>query len=96
MNAQEKMVDLKNRMEKNVRECIMPFWRDYMVDEEKGGFYGKVNADLTPDKTYPKAIVLNCRMLWAYTMAYKHFKEDSYRKLAERAFAYISEKFCHI
>lgn len=93
MDAHEKIIDLRTRMERNVREGIMPFWRDYMTDEENGGFYGKVNADLTPDKEYPKAIVLNCRMLWAYTMAYKNLGEEKYKDLAKRAFDYISQYF---
>lgn len=93
MLAKEKMIDLRNRMEKNVRECILPFWCNYTVDEEKGGFYGKVNKDYTPDRTYPKAIVLNCRMLWTFTMGWEYFKDEKCKALAERAFAYIRDYF---
>ena len=93
MQAKEKMLDLKSRMEKNVRENILPFWCNYMVDEEKGGFYGKVNEDLTPDKTYPKAIVLNCRMLWAFTMGWEYFHDEKCRELAHRAYEYIRDHF---
>ncbi len=93
MTKKEKMLDLKARMVKNVRENILPFWCDNMVDEENGGFYGKVNKDHTPDKEYPKAIVLNTRMLWAFTMAYEKFGDEKYKVLAKRAFEYIRDHF---
>lgn len=93
MTTKEKMIDLRNRMENCVRENILPFWCDYMIDEENGGFYGKVNKDHTPDKTYPKAIVLNTRMLWAFTMAYEKFGDEKYKVLAKRAFEYIRDHF---
>lgn len=93
MQAKEKMITLRDKMEKNLRECILPFWCEYMVDEEKGGFYGKVLKDHTPDKIYPKAIVLNCRMLWAYTMAWEHYEDETYKNLARRAFEYIRDHF---
>ena len=39
---------LMSRMEKNLKECILPFWRTYMVDEKNGGFFGKVDGTLKP------------------------------------------------
>lgn len=93
MTNKEKMLDLRARMEKNLKETILPFWTTYMVDEERGGFYGKVNKDHTPDKEYPKAIVLNTRMLWTFTMAYKKYGDEKYKQLADRAFEFIRDKF---
>lgn len=93
MNTKEKMLDLRSRMEKNVKECILPFWTTYMIDEENGGFYGKVNHDKTPDNTYPKAIVLNTRMLWAFTQGYEHFGDEKCAELAKREFEYIRDHF---
>ena len=93
MTQKEKIIDLKTRMEKNLRENILPFWVNYTVDDEKGGFYGRVFSDHSPDKDYAKAIVLNARILWTFTMAYEVFGDEIYAKLAKRAFNYISERF---
>ena len=93
MGKKEKMLDLKARMEKNLRENILPFWVNYSVDEEKGGFYGRVFADHSPDRNYPKSVVLNTRILWAFSMAYEVFGDEIYAKLAHRAFDYICEHF---
>ena len=93
MDKREKMLDLKARMEKNLKEGILPFWINYTVDGEKGGFYGRVLDDHTPDKNASKAIVLNTRILWAFSMAYEVFGDEIYAKLAHRAFEYIRDHF---
>jgi len=93
MTIKEKMMDLRERMEKNLLENILPFWVDNMVDEERGGFFGKVNKDHTPDKEYPKAIVLNTRLLWTFTMAYEIYGDEKYAALAHRAYNYIRDYF---
>ncbi|MCL2058631.1 MAG: AGE family epimerase/isomerase [Oscillospiraceae bacterium] len=93
MDKKERMLDLKARMEKNLTENILPFWANFTVDDEKGGFYGRVFADHSPDKGYAKAVVLNTRILWTFSMAYEVFDDEAYAKLAHRAFDYISRYF---
>ena len=89
----EKVAALKSRMENNLRECILPFWTNHMEDEENGGFYGAVRFDMTPVKTARKAIVLNTRMLWAFSRAYREYGDDVFKKLAKRGFEYIKDNF---
>ncbi len=93
MEAKERVRNLRERAERNLRECILPFWRNYLTDEENGGFYGKVREDLTPDPESPKSVVLNCRLLWTFTRAYDVFAEEKDKKLAVRAFSYIRTYF---
>ena len=93
MTKREKILSLKSRMEKNIKENILPFWTNYTVDNEKGGFYGRVFGDNSPDGEYAKAVVLNTRILWTFTMAYEVFGDEIYAKLAHRAFDYIGEHF---
>ena len=93
MDKKEKMLDLKARMEKNLKENILPFWIDNTVDNEKGGFYGKVYGDHTPDRGALKAIVLNTRILWTFSKAYEVFGGEAYAALAHRAFDYICDYF---
>ena len=84
---------LMSRMEKNLKECILPFWCNNMVDEKNGGFFGKVDGNLKPVEGYPKAVVLNTRMLWAFTSAFDIFGDEHYEKLAKRAFEYLRDYF---
>lgn len=93
MTPKEKCHALRDSMQKNLQNSILPFWAEHMVDEKKGGFYGCIDGDCQPDTTYPKAVVLNTRLLWTYSMAYRFFGEERYAKLAKRAHDYINEKF---
>ena len=53
------IVDLRTRMEHNLKTCILPFWTRYMTDQVHGGFYGRVDGSLQPDLSSPKSMVLN-------------------------------------
>lgn len=93
MEAKKEAQALSRRMEDNLKECILPFWRTYLVDEENGGFYGRVRADRTPVPKSPKSVVLNCRLLWTFTRAYEAFRDERDRQLARRAYSYIRRYF---
>ena len=93
MTTREKLLDLQTRMQKNVTENILPFWLTHMVDDENGGFWGMVDDDLNPVKNAPKAVVLNCRMLWTYSEAYRVLGDEQCARMAQRAFNYVSEHF---
>lgn len=93
MSALDKLLSLREKMQQNVQQCILPFWCDFMEDTKNGGFWGMVDNDLQPVADYPKAIVLNCRMLWTYSMAYSVFRNERYAELAKRAFSYIRDHF---
>jgi mannobiose 2-epimerase len=84
---------LKTEMEHELTYNILPFWIRHAVDNENGGFYGKVSNDLKVDKTADKGGVLNARILWVYSEAYRLYKEDRYKRMAERAFTYICDHF---
>ena len=71
---------------------ILPFWIEYAVDPS-GGFYGTVQADGTPVRRDPKGSVLNARILWSFSVAYRCYGLGGYRKIADRAAAYILRHF---
>lgn len=71
---------------------ILPFWLNYSVDRENGGFYGLVDTTRTADKKSPRSCVLNARILWTFSAAV-HGLGGAYRETADRAFAYLIDKF---
>lgn len=83
------MIDLKNKMEKELLEDIVPFWLKYAVDYENGGFFGKISNDLTVDKNAPKGGVLNSRILWCFSSAYRIYGKPEYLVAADSAYRYI-------
>jgi mannobiose 2-epimerase len=80
------------RIKKELLGNILPFWINHTVDRENGGFYGKLSCDLQVDKEAPRAAVINARILWTYSAAYRLFGAP-YREMADWAYDYIATKF---
>lgn len=74
-------------------DSILSWWMKYMPDEKQGGFYGSVNNDNIPDTNAVKGLVLNSRILWAFSAAYSHTKEQSHLNFATEAYNYIVKFF---
>ncbi|MEO5563567.1 MAG: AGE family epimerase/isomerase [Chitinophagaceae bacterium] len=72
---------------------ILSYWKKYAVDQEQGGFYGSVNNNNIADLTAPKGIVLNSRILWAFSAAYPFTRDESHLQVATRAYTYILDHF---
>lgn len=85
---------LKYRKEmKQELEDILAYWMQFTVDSRYDGFVGKIDHDNTIYPEAPKGSVLNARILWTFSAAYRLTKNEDYLKLAERAFQYFSENF---
>ena len=85
--------DFKSELHKELIGNILPFWMTKMVDWENGGFFGRIDGE---DKVHPfsgKGAVLNARILWTFSAAYRLEKNPEYLKIAERAFDYIQDYF---
>ena len=90
----EHKVELLKREVRDVLENnILRFWMDNMVDEEHGGFYGRMGGKgvLHPDAD--KGAILNARILWTFSAAYRVLGKSEYLAMATRAKEYIIEHF---
>lgn len=78
---------------KELLNNILPFWINKMADNENGGFYGQIdgNGQLHPQAN--KGAVLNTRILWTFSAAYRIFGEEQFRETATRAYEYIKQYF---
>lgn len=84
---------LKEQMRETLEENILPYWLQRAQDYEHGGFYGRITGH---DEVMPKAnkgAVMNARILWAFSAAYRILKEPEYLKAATRAKDYMLEYF---
>lgn len=77
------------------QECysILSFWQQNTLDEQNGGFIGSIDLDMTKHPESEKGAVLNARILWAYSAAYRVFKNPEYLSLARRAYSFNLEHF---
>lgn len=76
----------------NLENNILPFWMKRCVDPA-GGFRGRIDGNGHIDPQAPKGAVLNARILWAFSAAYRLLHKTEYLKIAERARREVTEKF---
>jgi mannobiose 2-epimerase len=89
----QKLEQLKKEVTEDLTRNILPYWSAKMVDNLNGGFYGRIDGN---DKVYPeeeKGGILNARILWTYSSAYRVLGDTSYLRLAKRAKDYILAHF---
>ncbi|MES2649348.1 MAG: AGE family epimerase/isomerase [Bacteroidota bacterium] len=72
---------------------LLAYWQTQMTDEVYGGFYGKRLYDETLVADAPKGVVLNARILWSFSAAYRHTNNQAYLQTANRAFDYLRLHF---
>ena len=58
-------------MQDVVENNILCFWIDKMQDHENGGFYGRIDANNVLHKDAEKGAILNARILWSFSAAYR-------------------------
>lgn len=78
---------------KELTNNILSFWINKMQDDECGGFYGCIDGKNELHKTANRGVVLNARILWTFSAAYRILKEEQYLKIAHRAYHYLVNYF---
>ena len=84
---------MKREMQDVLEHNILRFWLDQMMDYEHGGFYGRMTHDGELHPEAEKGAILNARILWAFSAAFRVLKHPEYLEAATRAKDYIIEHF---
>ena len=90
MNAT--ITTLKNEVQEVLTKNILPYWINRMTDS-RGGFYGRINGndELVPEAD--KGAILNARILWTFSAAYRLLRRKDYLQVATRAKRVIIHDF---
>lgn len=88
-----KLVLFKKEMQDVLTGNILPFWIDKMVDHENGGFYGRIDGHGNLHADAEKGGILNARILWSFSAAYRVLGKSEYLEMATRAKDYIIAHF---
>jgi len=72
---------------------IMPFWCGPALDHEHGGWIAWLSNDLKPDRSQPKGLIVNSRILWAFSAVYRERPENLFQEMADRAFDWVINRF---
>ncbi len=89
----EEIKRLKAEVGEVLENNILSFWLDKMQDEENGGFYGQMTGEGEIVKTADKGGILNARILWSFSAAYRVLHKQEYLEAATRAKDYIIDHF---
>ncbi|MCG8571318.1 MAG: AGE family epimerase/isomerase, partial [Spirochaetes bacterium] len=75
------------------KEKILLFWQNKMVDRKNGGFYGEALNNNHINSEASRGLILNTRILWSFSRAYRFYQNEEYRKVAEYAYQYLVNHF---
>ncbi|MFY0687223.1 MAG: AGE family epimerase/isomerase [Cyclobacteriaceae bacterium] len=82
-----------NEFKTHLTTNILPFWRTKMVDNENGGFYGRIDGNDTLHQDADKGVILNTRILWTFSAAFRKTNDIADRFTADRAYQYLMDHF---
>ena len=91
MNQRVDMMKLE--MQDVLENNILPFWLNKMIDREHGGFYGRIDGSGQLHPEAEKGAILNARILWSFSAAYRVLQKEEYLEAATRAKDYLIEHF---
>lgn len=89
----QKLEQLRKEVREDLTGNILPFWISHMIDNIHGGFYGRIDIQ---NRVYPdadKGGILNARILWTFSSAYRVTGDTLYLRMAKRAKDYILKYF---
>lgn len=87
------MTTLRNEVRQELENDILPFWMEKMTDNGRGGFYGRIDGGDTLHADAPKGAILNARILWTFSAAYRILRRPEYLDTATRAKRYLIDRF---
>ena len=85
--------DLQNEVQWELENNILPFWMNRMIDSEYGDFHGQITGNTQRVVHAPKGAILNARILWTFSAAYRLLRKPEYLETATRAKRYLIDKF---
>lgn len=88
-----KITTLRNEVRQELENDILPFWMEKMTDNGRGGFYGRIDGGDTLHADAPKGAILNARILWTFSAAYRILRRPEYLDTATRAKRYLIDRF---
>lgn len=83
---------MKDEIIRELRTNILPYWQQQMTDPD-GGFYGQRDADNVLHTDAPRGAILNARILWTFSAAYRVLRDESYLLTAQHAYQYFTQYF---
>ena len=85
--------ELKQEMREVLENNILSYWMCRTIDRQNGGFYGRITGTEELKLEAEKGAILNARILWTFSAAYRLLKKEEYLIMATRAKRYLIDYF---
>lgn len=92
MNIISELEKLRSEVLDELESNILPFWTDKMQDP-RGGFFGRITGEGEVEPDAARGAILNARILWAFSAAYRVLHRQEYLDAATRAKREIIDRF---
>ena len=89
----KRILEFRDEVAADLTSNLLPWWSAKMPDYVNGGFYGRINGSDSVFTEADKGGILNARILWTYSAAYRITKDTYYLRLATRAKDYCLKYF---
>lgn len=93
MSRPEEFAALSRQVEEHLFGHVLPFWCGPALDHKNGGWMAWLANDLTPDRSQPKGLIVNSRILWAFSAVHQLRPEPLYADMTRRAFDFVTTRF---
>lgn len=87
-----KLQQLKTELHEELNS-ILDYWENNTIDYQNGGFIGQIDYKNEIIPNTEKGSVLNARILWTFSASCPVTKNENHKKIAEKAFEYLSAHF---
>lgn len=87
------IAQLKKEVKEVLTTNILPYWMEKMTDRQHGGFYGRITGQERLIPEAEKGAILNARILWTFSSAYRLLHKAEYLETATRAKREIIDRF---
>src|SRR5215831_13572707 len=84
---------LADNIESHLMGHILPFWCGPALDAEQGGWMAWLSNELKPDRSQPKGLIVNSRILWSFSAVCQVRPERKFQDLAKRAYEIVFSRF---
>ncbi|KUJ59389.1 N-acyl-D-glucosamine 2-epimerase [Flavobacteriaceae bacterium CRH] len=88
----EKLKQLKTELSAEL-DSILDYWSKNAIDTKNTGFIGQIDSNENSIEDAEKGSVLNARILWSFSSSYQITKNEEHKKIAKRAFEFLSAYF---
>jgi mannobiose 2-epimerase len=92
MVAIDALKEIARQADQEVRENILSFWMNRVIDHDNGGFFGEVNFDGVLNPHAPKGGILTSRIVWTFSHAFLLYRDPVYLSAAKTAYDFLIEK----